>query len=72
MVYFKYFGRDIENLFSKIKIAHSRRVFCLNVDEKTKVTLEDLNKGFDLFLQNDEVKNRKIDEYKHSTLNLYV
>ena len=72
MVYFKYFGRDIEILFSKIKIAHSRRVFCLNVDEKTKVTLEDLNKGFDLFLQNDEVKNRKIDEYKHSTLNLYV
>jgi SpoVK/Ycf46/Vps4 family AAA+-type ATPase len=72
MVYFKYFGRDIEILFSKIKIAHSRRVFCLSEDDKTRVTLVDLNKGFELFLQNDEVKNRKIDEYKHSTLNLYV
>ena len=56
--YFKYYGRDMETLLAKVKIAHSRRVFCLSDEKKRKITLKDLNKGFDLFLQNDEVKNR--------------
>lgn len=72
MVYFKYFGRDVEILFSKIKITHSRRVFCLSAEDKTKITIDDLNKGFEMYLQNDEVKNRKKEEYRNSTLNLYV
>lgn len=72
MVYFKFFGRDIEILFSKIKIAHSRRVFCLDISEKTKIIMEDLTKGFELYLQNDEIKNRKEQNYRNSTLNLYV
>ena len=38
MSYFKYFGRDMETLFSKTKIAHSRRVFCLNDNEKKILT----------------------------------
>ena len=29
MDYFKFYGRDIETLLAKIKIAHGRRVFCL-------------------------------------------
>jgi hypothetical protein len=57
LVYFKFFGRDIETLLSKIKIAHSRRVFCKT--EKKIITLKDLEKGFELFLKNEEVKNRK-------------
>ena len=32
--YFKFYGRDIETLFAKIKIAHSKRVFCLDDDKK--------------------------------------
>jgi SpoVK/Ycf46/Vps4 family AAA+-type ATPase len=72
MVYFKFYGRDIEILFSKIKIAHSRRVFCLDVSEKTKIIMDDLTKGFELYLQNDEIKNRKEQLYRNSTLNLYV
>ena len=58
MEYFSYYGRDMETLLSKVKIAHSRRVFCLPDDEKKIITLEDLNNGYDMFMNNDEVKNR--------------
>jgi len=47
--YFKYYGRDMETLFSKVKIAHSRRVFCLAKEEKTKINKTDLEKGFDMY-----------------------
>ena len=57
--YFKYYGRDMETLLAKVKIAHSRRVFCLDDKEKRIISLKDLNKGFDLFIDNDEVQNRK-------------
>lgn len=64
MEYFKYYGRDIEVLFTKTKIAHSRRVFCKPISEKTIIALVDIENGFKLFLNNDEVKNRK----KHSDI----
>ena len=57
--YFKYYGRDMETLFAKVKISHSRRVFCLPKDKKTIVSLKDMKNGLELFLNNDEVKNRK-------------
>jgi len=47
--YFKYYGRDMETLFSKVKIVHSRRVFCLPKEEKTHITMKDLEKGFDIY-----------------------
>ena len=59
MDYFKYYGRDMETLLAKTKIAHSRRVFCLPIEEKKKLNKEDLDKGFEMFLNNDEVKKRK-------------
>ena len=59
MDYFKYYGRDMETLLAKTKIAHSRRVFCLPIEEKKKLNKEDLDKGFEMFLCNDEVKKRK-------------
>ena len=58
MEYFKYFGRDMETLLAKIKITHSRRVFCLKKEEKKKIILKDMDNGFDIFLDNDEVKKR--------------
>jgi hypothetical protein len=57
-VYFKYSGRDMETLFSKSKIAHSRRVFCLSEDEKTRLSKKDLDEGLKLYLGNEEVKKR--------------
>ena len=59
MDYFTTYGRDMETLFTKTKIAHSRRVFCLPVSEKKIVTLADLESGFKLFIENPEVKERK-------------
>jgi AAA+ superfamily predicted ATPase len=57
--YFKFYGRDIENILAKTKIAHGKRVFCKSENEKKKITLTDLNKGFDMYLKNEDVKNRK-------------
>ena len=59
MNYFKFFGRDMETLLAKTKIAHSKRVFCKPENEKKKLILVDLNKGFEMYLKNNDVKNRK-------------
>jgi hypothetical protein len=59
MDYFTTFGRDMETLFTKTKIAHSRRVFCLPMCEKKIVTFADLENGFKLFIENPEVSERK-------------
>ena len=73
MGYFKYFGRDMETLFSKTKIAHSRRVFCLPENEKRIVSLKDLEKGFEIYLKNDEVKSRKEnDDMQKRISSIYV
>jgi hypothetical protein len=37
------------------------RVFCKDQAEKTKITLKDLEKGFEIYLKNDDVKKRKED-----------
>ena len=68
MVYFKFFGRDIETLFSKIKIAHGRRIFGKPNTDKKKITFADLEKGFEMFLKNDNVKNKKKSETKNQNL----
>ena len=65
---FSFFGRDMETLFSKVKIAHSRRVFCLSKEEKTFINNKDLQKGFDIFLQMGESKKRKEDKERTSQL----
>jgi SpoVK/Ycf46/Vps4 family AAA+-type ATPase len=57
--YFKYYGRDIEALLTKIKIAHSKRVFCKEESEKKKITFNDLENGFKIFISNNEIKKRK-------------
>lgn len=73
MVYFKFFGRDIETLFSKIKIAHGRRIFCKPKTDRKKITFADLEKGFEMFLKNDDVKNRKESETMNQMLmSIYV
>lgn len=65
MDYFKYFGRDMETLLAKTKICHSKRVFCLPENEKRKLTLQDLEKGLEMYLKNDDIKKRKeAEEFK--------
>ena len=72
MDYFKFYGRDIETLLAKVKIAHGRRVFCLPKDKKLTITLKDINKGFDMFLDNNEVKSRKDATSKQILSHMYV
>jgi SpoVK/Ycf46/Vps4 family AAA+-type ATPase len=71
--YFKFFGRDIETLLAKTKIVHARRVFCKPQIDKMKITMKDLEKGFELYLKNDEVKKRKeAESLKNIIKTMYV
>lgn len=72
MDYFKFYGRDIETLLAKIKIAHGRRVFCLSEDKKKNINLKDMKKGYSMFLDNNEVKNRTDDTTKNLLQHIYI
>jgi SpoVK/Ycf46/Vps4 family AAA+-type ATPase len=69
---FKFYGRDMETLFSKTKIAHSRRVFCKPETAKTKITLKDLENGFEMYTNNDEVKKRADNNDSKVIQNMYL
>lgn len=56
--YFQFNGGDMETLFQMTKIAHSRRVFCLDQEHKMKVTEADMQRALELMLNNDAVKTR--------------
>ena len=64
---FPYYGRDMEILLLKTKIAHGRRVFCKSAEEKTRLKLVDLEKGFELFKKyNIKNENEKEKEERRS------
>ena len=46
------YGRDMELLFSYLKVAHSRRIYGKDISLRKKITLEDLQKGYELFIKN--------------------
>ena len=50
--HFSAFGRDVETLLFKTKIAHSKRVYGKNDCEKRKIELADLDGGLKMFLDN--------------------
>ena len=72
MKYFKFYGRDMETLFSKSKIAHSRRVFCKPENVKTKITMKDLENGFEMYTNNTEVKKRADNNDSKVIQNMYL
>jgi hypothetical protein len=51
-VLFTHYGRDMELLFSYVKISHAQRIFGKDASLRKKITEEDLENGFQLFLQN--------------------
>ena len=69
---FKFYGRDIETLFAKVKIAHSRRVFCLDDLVKQKITINDLNKGYAMFLKNDSSDSKRDDNMRQIISSMYM
>jgi stage V sporulation protein K len=46
---FPFFGRDIENLFSKCKIAHAKRVLYCKPEDKKIINKSDLEEGFKIY-----------------------
>jgi len=62
MGYFKCYGRDMETLLFRAKIAHGRRIFCsADNNKKRRLTHADLERGMTMFISNEEVKQRKTD-----------
>ena len=49
---FTHYGRDMELLFSYVKISHAQRMFGKDISLLRKITEEDLEDGFQLFSQN--------------------
>ena len=64
---FNNYGRDMEILLAKIKIAHSKRVFNLSHENKTKISLDDIEKGFSVYLENN--RNNKKDTIDKNIIN---
>jgi hypothetical protein len=54
---FPRFGGDIETLFLKTKIMHSRRIMFKNPDLRKKITFDDVQKGFDKFNSHRKTKH---------------
>ena len=70
--HFKFFGRDIETLFAKTKIAHSRRVFCLDPSLKKVLTIKDIDKGLEIYLKNEDTKKRAEDKFNKIISSMYI
>jgi SpoVK/Ycf46/Vps4 family AAA+-type ATPase len=70
--HFKFFGRDIETLFAKTKIAHSRRVFCLDISVKKYLTLNDLDKGLEIYIKNEDTKKKEDDKFNKIISSMYI
>lgn len=57
---FLHYGRDMEILFSYVKIAHAQRIFGKDISERKQITEEDLDNGFCLFKQHKYKKKKEL------------
>jgi hypothetical protein len=69
---FKYFGRDMELLFTYTKISHSRRIFGKPTIIKKKITLEDLNNGLALFKLNRKKEDSQDKNIREILSSMYI
>jgi SpoVK/Ycf46/Vps4 family AAA+-type ATPase len=58
------YGRDMEMLFTYTKISHSRRIYGKPEDMRKKITLDDMNKGYEVFVKNK--KQKKDNTFMHT------
>jgi len=54
----KSYGRDVELLFTYVKICHGRRIYGKNKELRKKITQEDLDSGFKMLLENKEKQEK--------------
>jgi SpoVK/Ycf46/Vps4 family AAA+-type ATPase len=57
---FKSYGRDMELLLTYAKICHGRRIYGKDKDVKKKISLDDLDKGYEVFIKNKNIKKPKV------------
>jgi SpoVK/Ycf46/Vps4 family AAA+-type ATPase len=67
---FPYFGRDIETLLAKTKIAHSKRIF--GKKEKKQISFGDLEKGFRMYSKNENIKRKEKEQLNQILSSIYV
>ena len=65
---FQYYGRDVELLFSYIKVCHGRRLYGKSNDLRKRINIDDINNGYKQFLKNKSNENDK----KPEIMGLYV
>lgn len=65
---FQYYGRDVELLFSYIKVCHGRRLYGKSNDLRKRINIDDINNGYKQFLKNKSNENDKNPEI----MGLYV
>jgi len=70
--HFKSYGRDMETLFAKTKIAHSRRVFCLEKTEKKQLNIKDIDKGLQMYLKNEDSSAKEKEKFNKIISSMYV
>jgi len=66
--YFKFSGGDMEVLFAKCKIAHSKNILSVKGREKRKLNMQDIESGVELFKKNRLENDNKDDDKKWQTL----
>jgi SpoVK/Ycf46/Vps4 family AAA+-type ATPase len=69
---FVFYGRDIETLFSKTKIAHSKRIFGQDIECKKKLVMTDLEQGLDTYLKNTQKTTLDKDRFNQILTSMYV
>jgi len=65
---FQYYGRDVELLFSYIKVCHGRRLYGKSNDLRKRINIDDINNGYKQFIKNKSNENDK----KPEIMGLYV
>jgi hypothetical protein len=63
---FIHYGRDMEALFTYTKICHGRRIYGKTLEHRKKLSIDDLDKGYELFMKNKKIVHNNV------ILNMYT
>lgn len=69
--HFSYYGRDVEGFLSKVKIAHSKRVFKLDEKCKKVITLADMKDAFEVYKDNKSSDDKQMNIRKEILYSIY-
>lgn len=70
--HFPNYGRDMEVLFSYMKISHAQRIFGKDLDLRKKITRDDLENGLNLLLENKQSSDSSSIDLKGLPMGMYI